>query len=84
MPSTRCATLALYILALCVLVQEVTLTRVFSVMSWHAFAYLIISLALLGFGTASYALGLLAMNRTAWEGAREFAKPRAESAVSPG
>jgi len=27
--------LALYLLALCVLVLEVTLTRVFSVMSWH-------------------------------------------------
>src|SRR5262245_54167204 len=45
--------LALYLLALCVLVLELALTRVISVMSWHHFAYLIISLALLGFGAAS-------------------------------
>jgi len=32
---------------------EVALTRVLSVMSWHHFAYLIISLAFLGFGAAS-------------------------------
>ncbi len=32
---------------------EVSLTRVFSVMTWHHFAYMIISLALLGFGVAS-------------------------------
>lgn len=35
-----------------VLVVEVALTRVFSFMSWYHFAYLIISLALLGFGAA--------------------------------
>src|SRR2546422_184119 len=52
--------LALYLLALCVLVLEVTLTRVFSVMSWHHFAYLIISLALLGFGAGTGALVALA------------------------
>jgi len=36
-----------------VLMLEVTLTRIFSVMSWHHFASLIISLAFLGFGAAS-------------------------------
>ena len=44
--------LSVFLLALAVLLIEVCLTRVFSVLSWHHFAYLIISLALLGFGAA--------------------------------
>ena len=43
---------SLFLLSLSVLVMEVCLTRIFSVLSWHHFAYLIISLALLGFGAA--------------------------------
>lgn len=43
---------SLFLLSLSVLVLEVCLTRIFSVLSWHHFAYLIISLALLGFGAA--------------------------------
>ncbi len=43
---------SLFLLALSVLMIEVCLTRIFSVLSWHHFAYLIISLALLGFGAA--------------------------------
>lgn len=53
MPDTRRASVGIFLLAMSVLVLEVTLTRVFSVMSWHHFAYLIISLAFLGFGAAS-------------------------------
>jgi spermidine synthase len=49
---TRKASVAIFLLAMSVLMVEVTLTRVFSVMSWHHFAYLIISLAFLGFGAA--------------------------------
>jgi len=49
----RRAWVALYLLASGVLVLEVTLTRVFSVMTWHHCAYAIISLAMLGFGAAS-------------------------------
>jgi len=44
--------LSLFLLSLSVLLMEVCLTRIFSVLSWHHFAYLIISLALLGFGAA--------------------------------
>jgi len=43
---------SLFLLSLSVLVMELCLTRIFSVLSWHHFAYLIISLALLGFGAA--------------------------------
>jgi len=52
-PNLRRASVALFLLAMGVLLLEVALTRVFSVMTWHHFAYLIISLALLGFGAAS-------------------------------
>lgn len=44
--------LSLFLLALTVLMVEVSLTRIFSVLSWHHFAYLVISLAMLGFGAA--------------------------------
>lgn len=49
----RKASAGLFLLSMGVLLLEMSLTRVFSVMSWHHFAYLIISLALLGFGAAS-------------------------------
>ena len=52
MPRPRAALASLFLLSLSVLLTEVCLTRVFSVLSWHHFAYLIISLALLGFGGA--------------------------------
>lgn len=45
--------MSLFLLAMSVLMLEIALTRVFSVMAWHHFAYLVISLALLGFGAAS-------------------------------
>jgi hypothetical protein len=44
--------LSLFLLALTVLMVEISLTRIFSVLSWHHFAYLVISLAMLGFGAA--------------------------------
>jgi len=43
---------SIFLLSGAVLLIEMCLTRVFSVLSWHHFAYLIISLALLGFGAA--------------------------------
>jgi len=49
----RRASIAIFLLAMSVLMLEVALTRIFSAMSWHHFAYLIISLAFLGFGAAS-------------------------------
>lgn len=48
----RFAGVAIFTLALGVLVLEVALTRVFSVMTYHHFTYVIIALALLGFGAA--------------------------------
>ncbi len=60
---------SLFLLSLSVLVMELCLTRIFSVLSWHHFAYLIISLALLGFGAAGSYLTV----------ARRFA----DGAVSP-
>ncbi|MGH7804570.1 MAG: hypothetical protein ACREQJ_09485, partial [Candidatus Binatia bacterium] len=53
MLNTRRAAPGLFLLGMSVLMLEITLTRILSVMSWHHFAYLIISLALLGFGAAS-------------------------------
>ena len=52
MRQTKRALPSLFLIALSVLMIEVCLTRIFSVLSWHHFAYLIISLALLGFGAA--------------------------------
>ena len=43
---------AIFVLAVNVLVLEVALTRIFSVITFHHFTYLIIALALLGFGAA--------------------------------
>lgn len=48
----RRARLGLLFLSMSVLLLEVCLTRVFSIVSWYHFAYLIISLALLGFSAA--------------------------------
>ena len=47
---------ALFLLAGSVLVLEVALTRVFSVMLWNHYTFLVISMALLGFGAAGSVL----------------------------
>ncbi|HTQ80473.1 MAG TPA: hypothetical protein VMM92_10790, partial [Thermoanaerobaculia bacterium] len=47
------------LVAMATLLFEVTLTRVFAVMMWHHFAYMIVSLALLGFGAAGSLLTAL-------------------------
>ena len=43
---------ALYLITFSVLFLEVALTKVLSVMLWHHFTYMVISVALLGFGAA--------------------------------
>ncbi|HEV7929032.1 MAG TPA: SAM-dependent methyltransferase, partial [Nitrosospira sp.] len=43
----------------CVLAYEVLLTRLFSIVLWHHFAYMIISAAMLGYGASGAALTLL-------------------------
>ncbi|MDP6545397.1 MAG: 50S ribosomal protein L11 methyltransferase [Phycisphaerae bacterium] len=52
MTRSKTTVLSIFLLSMAVLLIELCLTRVFSVLSWHHFAYLIISLALLGFGAA--------------------------------
>lgn len=44
--------LCTFLLAFSILLLEVSLTRVFSVMTWHHFTHMIISISLLGFGAA--------------------------------
>ncbi len=55
-PLPRFSGPAIFILAMSVLVLEVTMTRIFSVMTYHHFTYMIISLTLLGFGAAGTVL----------------------------
>ena len=51
--------IAISLLSACVLAYEVLLTRLFSIVLWHHFAYMIISAAMLGYGASGTALTLL-------------------------
>ncbi len=51
--------IAIGLLAACVLAYEVLLTRLFSIVLWHHFAYMIISAAMLGYGASGTLLTLL-------------------------
>ena len=51
--------IAIGLLSACVLAYEVLLTRLFSIMLWHHFAYMIISAAMLGYGASGTILTLL-------------------------
>jgi len=51
--------IAVGLLSICVLAYEVLLTRLFSIVLWHHFAYMIISAAMLGYGASGTALTLL-------------------------
>ena len=51
--------IAIGLLSVCVLAYEVLLTRLFSIVLWHHFAYMIISAAMLGYGASGTALTLL-------------------------
>jgi spermidine synthase len=50
---------AIGLLSACVLAYEVLLTRLFSIVLWHHFAYMIISAAMLGYGSSGTVLTLL-------------------------
>jgi len=50
--------LAVFLLSAATLIFEITLTRVFSVAQWYHFAFMIVSLALLGFGASGTILAL--------------------------
>jgi hypothetical protein len=57
-PLPRSAGPAIFVLAMSTLALEVALTRVFSVITYYHFTYLIIALALLGFGAAGTVLSV--------------------------
>lgn len=48
----RAAYVGIFVLALSVLLFQVALTRVFAIMMWHHLTYMVVSIALLGFGAA--------------------------------
>ncbi len=49
---------AVFLIAMSVLLLEIAITRVFAIVMWHHFAYMVISLALLGFGASGSILTL--------------------------
>jgi len=51
MPPARLR-LALSLVSAAALAYEILLTRLFSIIQWHHFAYMMISVALLGYGAA--------------------------------
>lgn len=51
--------LALALVSAAALAYEILLTRLFSIIQWHHFAYMMISVALLGYGAAGTAVTLL-------------------------
>lgn len=54
----------LFFTAFSVLLLEVALTRVFAILMWHHFAYMVVSLALLGFGASGSLLTALRIGRS--------------------
>jgi hypothetical protein len=56
---SRSARLSLFLLSAATLTFEINLTRLFSVAQFYHFAFLIVSLALLGFGASGTALAIL-------------------------
>lgn len=61
--------IAIGLLSACVLAYEVLLTRLFSIVLWHYFAYMIISAAMLGYGASGTLLTLLKQKIAAHFGA---------------
>ena len=51
--------LSIALLAGSIIAYEITLVRLFSIAQWHHFAYMIISLALLGFGASGTVISLM-------------------------
>ncbi len=71
---SRTRLVAVAVLSAAILAYEVLLMRLFSIIWWHHFAYMIISVALLGFGASGTALTL----------ARERLLPRFDSWFAAG
>ena len=62
----------IFFVSVAVLVFQVVLTRIFAIMMWYHFAYLIISLALLGFGASGSLLTLLGVGEKSEEFTRKI------------
>ena len=60
----RCREAALVLVSASVLSYQVILVRAFSIGQWHHFAYMVISIALLGFGASGTLLAALERRRT--------------------
>jgi len=60
----RCREAVLLLISAAVLSYQVILVRAFSISQWHHFAYMIISIALLGFGASGTLLAVLARKRS--------------------
>src|SRR6202011_5076122 len=60
----RCREVALLLVSASVLSYQVILVRAFSIGQWHHFAYMVISIALLGFGASGTLLAALERRRT--------------------
>ncbi|HYA63105.1 MAG TPA: hypothetical protein VED66_07860, partial [Candidatus Sulfotelmatobacter sp.] len=59
----RCREAALLLVSASVLSYQVILVRAFSIGQWHHFAYMVISIALLGFGASGTMLAVLERKR---------------------
>ncbi len=65
MQSSLKSTIAgIFCLALSVILFEIALTRVFAIMMWHHFTYMVISIGLLGFGASGSLLTALRANES--------------------
>lgn len=60
----QCREAALLLVSASVLSYQVILVRAFSIAQWHHFAYMVISIALLGFGASGTLLAVLERKRT--------------------
>jgi spermidine synthase len=75
--------IAISLLSASVLAYEVLLTRLFSIVLWHHFAYMIISAAMLGYGASGTLLTLLKEKLAAHFGAAYVAAAAALAVLMP-
>lgn len=66
MSSMRRQEVVLLLISAAVLADEVVLVRAFSISLWHHFAYMVISIALLGFGASGTLLAVLERRKTSF------------------
>lgn len=51
-PAPRLVYAGVFLLAFSILLFEIALTRVFAILMWHHLTYMVVSIAMLGFGAA--------------------------------